>query len=569
MRVITKKASIRVIEAPIKKKRAFLPHLQKYVFFALFSFLAVAPLASTNADYTTQKRVQGMNFESACWSAPSVPELLTPSNNSVVNYGSSWVKKPLFDWKNSEVGCPDTNIKYDIEVYLDPQLTTLLAAGSQLKTSQYLSSLSLDGDYYWRVRAKDQRGHISDFSEPWKVTITRSTLPKPEMKGWNLQSKSSTENKTPLDLVCGETTNGGNIDNALISAQWSSVTGDVVLYQLETTGPTGHTQDEYVAGQSYSNFAALAHYPELQGQWKSKVRAFIDTNGNRSFDTGEIASDWSNECSLQFDKEASDVPAVVMNEIFPSPLTADSAAKPDGEWVELYNRSSSSVDVNGWVLYDNDNGHALPITAENSDNNNNPFDFGETVVPANGYLVVYRNGDADFDLDNDGDRVRLFNGNIGNATLKDAYSYPSTPAGKSIARVSDGMNNWVDPVGTPGRKNVVNPQDLQPSINITQQDAHRLQLGIFDATNYTKAHVTVEYSRKQDDQLVEEELTKDLDINSSNTFVRDVYLGTISNGVEYPHFGIDKVHGEVVFSGENIPDRTLSVDLEKGWSEQQ
>ncbi|MFZ2193211.1 MAG: lamin tail domain-containing protein [Candidatus Moraniibacteriota bacterium] len=173
---------------------------------------------------------------------------------------------------------------------------------------------------------------------------------------------------------------------------------------------------------------------------------------------------------------------VVLNEFVPDPILGDSLPKPGGEWVELYNNGSLDIDVSGWYLYDNNDSHELLISNSNGNNDNNPFDSGESIVPAGGHLVVFRNGDGDFALNNNGsDSVRLYDGEIGaGANLIDAYDYEiasdsdafdalntrgnenmlmpggiwdETWPGKSFARYPDGTGDWYDPVPTPGEDN--------------------------------------------------------------------------------------------------------------------
>jgi len=145
---------------------------------------------------------------------------------------------------------------------------------------------------------------------------------------------------------------------------------------------------------------------------------------------------------------------IVLNEFLPNPTGDDNAPMLGGEWVELYNNSASDVDVNGWYLYDSIDTHALPI-------NSSRTSTGNTIVPAGGFLVVYRNGDSDFSLNQnvDGDTVRLYNGSISSGTLIDSHTYTGPVAeNKSIARIPDGTGPWVDPVPTPGSSNCLEPE---------------------------------------------------------------------------------------------------------------
>ncbi|MFA5789347.1 MAG: lamin tail domain-containing protein, partial [Candidatus Gracilibacteria bacterium] len=146
---------------------------------------------------------------------------------------------------------------------------------------------------------------------------------------------------------------------------------------------------------------------------------------------------------------APDAGKIILNEFLPNPIGRDKALKPGGEWVELYNMGSSSVDVAGWTLYDESDSHKLLITTTNTDT-------GSTVIAPGGYLVVYRNGSSNFSLDNTGgDQVRLFNGKITEGgILIDSHTYTEdAPEGKSFARASYIPDVWVDPIPTPGEEN--------------------------------------------------------------------------------------------------------------------
>lgn len=140
---------------------------------------------------------------------------------------------------------------------------------------------------------------------------------------------------------------------------------------------------------------------------------------------------------------------VVINEFLPNPKGDDDGDKPAGEWVELYNRGEDDVDVDGWVLYDANDDHSIIIASDN-------IDADSTVIKPKKFLVIYRDGDSDFALNNSGgDKVRLYDGKISaGGGLVDSYGYESkAPEGKSFARIPDGSDNWVDPIPTPGKKN--------------------------------------------------------------------------------------------------------------------
>ena len=149
--------------------------------------------------------------------------------------------------------------------------------------------------------------------------------------------------------------------------------------------------------------------------------------------------------------------AVVMNEFIPNPIGLDDALKPNGEWVELYNNSSVSFDLSGWTIYDNDDSHKLYITNSNTNTDG-------TIIAPHGFLVVYKNGDADFILNNDTGSVRLATGYpIASSVVVDSYLYDGEkPEGYSWARIPDGVGTWIDPIPTPGTTNESIEEIIEP-----------------------------------------------------------------------------------------------------------
>src|SRR3989344_7110962 len=140
--------------------------------------------------------------------------------------------------------------------------------------------------------------------------------------------------------------------------------------------------------------------------------------------------------------------ALYINEALPNPSGDDNAKKPGGEWVELFN-SGEEVDVLGWVLYDAEDTHELVITQDNTS--------GGAVVPTNGWLVIYRNGDSDFSLNNTGDEtVRLFNKEIGAdlAPPISTFSYSSSKEARSWGRVPDVSDSIQQLDPSPGSANM-------------------------------------------------------------------------------------------------------------------
>ncbi len=246
------------------------------------------------------------------------------------------------------------------------------------------------------------------------------------------------------------------LDNAVINGtfvrqSWTPISGATkYIYQSCNNDPD---VDGYCNQRWYEEYPEGTPQFEQASKWAPNV-------GNANYwwrvaaQIDSYITSYSDAWKITIDN--SHLNQVVLNEFLPNPVGFDNAAMPDGEWVELYNNKGQDVDVAGWMLYDAYNSHELPITTANTNT-------GGTMIRSGGFLVVYRNGDADFALNNvDGDTVRLFNGEIGSGgVLIDSYSYSiNALEGKSFARVPDGSNNWVDPTPTPGEPNVSDNGDL-------------------------------------------------------------------------------------------------------------
>jgi hypothetical protein len=146
--------------------------------------------------------------------------------------------------------------------------------------------------------------------------------------------------------------------------------------------------------------------------------------------------------------------------------TVESGSNPDGEWVELYNNSGSTVDLTGWYIKDLAD-HTMTIDAAHTNT-------GLVTISASSWLVVYRNGSAI--LNNTGDTISLFDSSN---NLIDSHTYVGGKATDlTEARIPDGTGAWVDPVATPGTANqlfiVVTPT-LTPEPTITETPTPTLE----------------------------------------------------------------------------------------------
>ncbi len=134
---------------------------------------------------------------------------------------------------------------------------------------------------------------------------------------------------------------------------------------------------------------------------------------------------------------------VVINEVLPDP----SGEETQEEWVELFNKGSEEVDVEGFVLKDAAN-HDLTINSSHVD--------GSTQIPANSWLLIKRNGHSTFSLNNTNDEtIKLYDQEV---NLLDTFTYTDSTTDKSWGRIPDGGGiNSEELNPTPGGANETPP----------------------------------------------------------------------------------------------------------------
>jgi hypothetical protein len=148
-----------------------------------------------------------------------------------------------------------------------------------------------------------------------------------------------------------------------------------------------------------------------------------------------------------------------------SPYSASDCASPfglgsvpDSRFIKLksiHTRTSGAA-VNNSDLQDITLSYK-PISYHELIISNSNTNTGNTVIAPGGFLVVYRSGNPDFELNNVAGSVNLYNGHpmLGAAQIDShIYNYPGgIPEGKTFTRMPDGTANWIDPEATPGAPN--------------------------------------------------------------------------------------------------------------------
>jgi hypothetical protein len=198
-----------------------------------------------------------------------------------------------------------------------------------------------------------------------------------------------------------------------------SSTSDTLVIRVNGTA-TGLTRGSFIVGERYNITGILTRFnttPQLKPRFATDVQQIV----------------------------ATPVARIVINELMPDPaFVADGA----GEFIELYNWGTASIDIQNWKLFGNTTGDTARITSS-------------LVIPAGGYVVLALNGDPGANGGVQVDFVYRSGYSLNNSTttgdvviLRDAAGatvdsvvYVSPPIGASMALRDASVDN-TDAKGT-------------------------------------------------------------------------------------------------------------------------
>ncbi len=200
---------------------------------------------------------------------------------------------------------------------------------------------------------------------------------------------------------------------------------------------------ETLNGIGPSKAAAIIEYREQNGSFES-IEEIMQVPGIGPATFEKIKDDITVE-----DSEIGQPEQIVINELLPNPAGDD-----ETEWIELKNIGEESVDLAGWKIKDLKNEYVF--RAE---------DFESTVVPAGGFLLVYRQTSGLILNNSGGEEVQLFNSE-GELISQTSYSQ-TAKEGVSWARDQQSSYSWTaEP--TPGAENII--QAVSESDNNTESN---------------------------------------------------------------------------------------------------
>ncbi|MGW8185535.1 MAG: Ig-like domain-containing protein [Candidatus Moraniibacteriota bacterium] len=224
-------------------------------------------------DYTSGGSV---NYWTPDTTPPTVPTNGQPHNTyrNTNNFDFSW-----------DASTDDSAVKYEFQSSLTPLqsegiLTTGLWKSGILTSNMIHSSGAPDGKWYWQVRAIDEAGNESDWSEIWNMTI---------------------DTDAPDKLSIISPANDASFTTTPIKNEWTTATDSsgIKEYRVEYVYDDGHT----FSGGPYRTTVNTwrDHAPGLNEQGGVKIRVqAIDNAGNEG--------EWSDQIHYFYDATAPATP---------------------------------------------------------------------------------------------------------------------------------------------------------------------------------------------------------------------------------------------------------------------
>ncbi|MBT3356080.1 lamin tail domain-containing protein [bacterium] len=228
--------------------------------------------------------------------------------------------------------------------------------------------------------------------------------------------------------------------------------GLLLANKAGTTVDVAWKDSAWPAGENGSDYRSMQRMP-LPGDG-TDAKNWFTTNHPAANDTDF----WEDEINNYGTPGGQNLLPIVLNEFVANPSGSDVAPMPNGEVIELWNNDDKDWDVAGWIIANKD-GDEIIISTSNGDNDDNPSDSGETIVPAGDDLVVYADGQFNpaefFDNNNNGELYLI--ARYGSVEIEnDHYDYQKPSdffENKAFQRIPDGVGPFVDPNPRLGKEN--------------------------------------------------------------------------------------------------------------------
>lgn len=230
------------------------------------------------------------------------PTLVSPADGAVVK-GASVTQ----EWSTT-----DSDIDYYIYESYNDALATSLRWHEQFSSTSKTATNVAEAEYWWRVKAVDHAGNVSDWSDLWKITIDNTAPAVPVNLAWTPTSGTA--------LAAGGATNiSGGV------ASWDASDSDTVQYIYRYWNNIDG--NPYKAGSPWTTTSGSNSLPgsftEGEGTHYFSVAA-VDAAGNQS--------DFSEPFVVTYDATA---PSVTIDALVTTDTTPTLTGTVDADAVEV------------------------------------------------------------------------------------------------------------------------------------------------------------------------------------------------------------------------------------------
>ena len=142
--------------------------------------------------------------------------------------------------------------------------------------------------------------------------------------------------------------------------------------------------------------------------------------------------------------------SICINEVMPNPNGYDDAVWPNGEWLELHNSGTTSVDIRNWY-FSNKASKILTLNSASIVGYDAANASTYTIAPGD-YMIIARNGATNFYVANSNDFMTLYDSSNG---WVDEATWNSSSSGVSLEEdPANAYNDWIPTSNpTPGSSN--------------------------------------------------------------------------------------------------------------------
>lgn len=269
--------------------------INKILLILFCLFYGLSNINSTTAEFSSFASNQNNIASAGCWVAPTAPILISPANDANTN-----ATDVNFTWNSTISSCPIANISYRFQLDDANDFTSPLINTSFSSNLSYIYNNIPEGEYWWRVQAKDQFNNTST-SAIYHLVVDQTPPSFPSLSITGSFTKAVEEKLTNGDFETGNLTgwiSAGNVqltNNETIDNPTTTITPVDGNWMVRIGNPDdpGNWVWENRLMQSFDNGAKSLslHYNFFSRDFLDEPGFFIRLNDQEIFKLNNLNSD--------------------------------------------------------------------------------------------------------------------------------------------------------------------------------------------------------------------------------------------------------------------------------------